>query len=103
MLALFGTDPDRRLVSDRLDTFYPGAPRRVTHQRCTDWPPPLRPWPAIEAAIMTNYSNARSAGYNRLAKQDVFAEKLDAAQAFRCFGPRSQSSSPRGSSTDTIG
>ena len=25
-------------------------------------------WPAIEAAITTNYSNARSEGYNRLAK-----------------------------------
>jgi transposase len=25
-------------------------------------------WPAIEAAITTGYSNARSEGYNRLAK-----------------------------------
>lgn len=25
-------------------------------------------WPAIEAAIITGYSNARSEGYNRLAK-----------------------------------
>ena len=25
-------------------------------------------WPAIEAAIVTDYSNARSEGYNRLAK-----------------------------------
>ena len=27
-------------------------------------------WPAIEAAIITNYSNARSEGYNRLAKHE---------------------------------
>jgi transposase len=27
-------------------------------------------WPAILAAIVTNYSNARSEGHNRLAKHD---------------------------------
>ena len=27
-------------------------------------------WPAIEAAIITDYSNARSEGYNRLAKHE---------------------------------
>ncbi len=68
LLALAGTTPDRELISHRLFTFYSRAAacdipevHRLA-ETIEDW------WPAIEAAIVTGYSNARSEGYNRLAK-----------------------------------
>ncbi|WP_034721790.1 ISL3 family transposase, partial [Intrasporangium chromatireducens] len=67
LLAL-PTSADREHVSDRLYRFYaqaaaielPEAHRLA--ETIEAW------WPAIEAAIRTGYSNARSEGYNRLAK-----------------------------------
>jgi len=68
LLALAGTNPERHLIRTRLDSFY-------RHAAATDAPEAHRLaatieawWPAIEAAITTGYSNARSEGYNRLAK-----------------------------------
>jgi len=68
LLALSGTNPERHLIRTRLDSFYQQA-------AATDAPEAHRLaatieawWPAIEAAITTGYSNARSEGYNRLAK-----------------------------------
>ncbi len=68
LLALAGTDPDRAQIRDRLWAFYAlaAASRSPEVHRLAatieDW------WPAVEAAITTGYSNARSEGYNRLAK-----------------------------------
>jgi len=68
LLNLSGTNPERHLIRTRLDNFYQQA-------AATDAPEAHRLaatieawWPAIEAAITTGYSNARSEGYNRLAK-----------------------------------
>ena len=68
LLALSGTNPEGHLIRTRLDSFYQQA-------AATDAPEAHRLaatieawWPAIEAAITTGYSNARSEGYNRLAK-----------------------------------
>jgi transposase len=68
LLALSGTNPERDLIRTRLESFYQQA-------AATDAPEAHRLaatieawWPAIEAAITTGYSNARSEGYNRLAK-----------------------------------
>ena len=60
--------PDRSVISHRLWRFYaqaaaceiPEVHRLVA--TIETW------WPAVEAAITTGYSNARSEGYNRLAK-----------------------------------
>jgi transposase len=62
------TTADRELISHRLYRFYalaaaseiPEAHRLA--ETIEAW------WPAVEAAITTGYSNARSEGYNRLAK-----------------------------------
>ncbi len=70
LLALAGTNPTRHHIRARLDTFYTraaasGSPE--VHRLAATietW------WPAIEAAITTGYSNARSQGYNRLAKHE---------------------------------
>lgn len=67
LLALPRT-ADRELISHRLWKFYaqaaasdiPEAHRLA--ETIEAW------WPAVEAAITTGYSNARSEGYNRLAK-----------------------------------
>jgi transposase len=68
LLALAGTNPERHLVGTRLGSFY-------QHAAATDAPEAHRLaatvqawWHAIEAGILTGYSNARSEGYNRLAK-----------------------------------
>jgi transposase len=68
LLALAGANPERRVIRARLDSFYQQA-------AATDAPEAQRLaatveawWPAIEAGITTGYSNARSEGYNRLAK-----------------------------------
>ena len=68
LLALAGTNPERHLIGTRLGSFY-------QHAAATDAPEAHRLaatvqawWPAIEAGILTGYSNARSEGYNRLAK-----------------------------------
>ncbi|EWT00444.1 transposase, partial [Intrasporangium chromatireducens Q5-1] len=68
--ALLALPPsaDREIISDRLYRFYvqaadselPEAHRLA--ETIEAW------WAAIEAAITTGYSNARSEGYNRLAK-----------------------------------
>ena len=67
LLAL-GPNADREAISHRLYRFYaqaaasdlPEAHRLA--ETIETW------WPAIEAAITTGYTNARSEGYNRLAK-----------------------------------
>lgn len=59
---------DREVISHRLWRFYDHAATSSSPEihrlaaTVETW------WPAIEAAITTDYSNARSAGYNRLAK-----------------------------------
>ena len=67
LLGLAGTNPERHVIRTRLDSFYQSA-------AATDAPEPHRLaatieawWPAIEAGILTGYSNSRSKGYNRLA------------------------------------
>jgi transposase len=68
LLALSGTNPQRHVIRTRLDSFYQQAAATdapEAHRLAAtieDW------WPAIEAAITTGHSNARSEGYNRLAK-----------------------------------
>src|SRR5215213_3321764 len=68
VLALAGTHPDRAQIRDRLWRFYNQAAASSSpevHRLAATieaW------WPAVEAAITTGYSNARSEGYNRLAK-----------------------------------
>jgi transposase len=68
LLALAGTHPDRDQIRDRLWRFYDRAAASSSpevHRLAATieaW------WPAVEAAITTGYSNARSEGYNRLAK-----------------------------------
>lgn len=70
LLALSGTDPDRHAIRAQLNRFYVRAAASSSpevHRLATTieaW------WPAIEAAITTGYSNARSEGYNRLAKHE---------------------------------
>ncbi len=68
LLALSGTNPERSLIRDRLWRLYEQAATSTSPEvhrfaaTVEQW------WPAIEAAIITNNSNARSEGYNRLAK-----------------------------------
>ena len=68
LLELAGTGPDRSLISHRLWRFYAQAAASDSpevHRLAATveaW------WHAVEAAITTGYSNARSEGYNRLAK-----------------------------------
>lgn len=70
LLALAGTSPDRHVIRARLEEFYTRAaasPAPEVHRLAATveaW------WPAVEAAITTGYSNARSEGYNRLAKHE---------------------------------
>jgi transposase len=68
LLGLAGTNPERHVIRARLDSFYQSA-------AATDAPEAHRLaatveawWPAIEAGLLTGYSNSRSEGYNRLAK-----------------------------------
>jgi transposase len=68
LLSLAGTNPERHIIRTRLDSFYQQA-------AATDAPEAHRLaatveawWPAIEAGLLTGYSNSRSEGYNRLAK-----------------------------------
>ena len=68
LLSLAGTNPERHVIRTRLDSFYQQA-------AATDAPEAHRLaatveawWPAIEAGLLTGYSNSRSEGYNRLAK-----------------------------------
>jgi transposase len=68
VISLAGTNPDRQLIRTRLDSFYQQA-------AATDAPEAHRLaatveawWPAIEAGLLTGYSNSRSEGCNRLAK-----------------------------------
>jgi transposase len=68
LLALAGTNPARCQIAARLERFYLRAascPAPEAHRLAETieaW------WPAIEAGLVTGYSNARSEGYNRLAK-----------------------------------
>lgn len=70
LLALAGTTPALSTIRDRLWAFYqtaaacsaPEAHRLA--ETIEAW------WPAIEAGLLTGHSNARSEGYNRLAKHE---------------------------------
>lgn len=68
LLALAGTNPLRPQIRGRLAAFYDHAADSTApevHRLAATveaW------WPAIEAGLRTGYSNARSEGYNRLAK-----------------------------------
>ncbi len=68
LLALAGTGSDRDEIRRRLWRFYTQAassPSPEVHRLAATieaW------WPAVEAAITTGYSNARSEGCNRVAK-----------------------------------
>jgi len=68
LLALSATFPERSLIRNRLWALYEQAATSTSPEvhrfaaTIEQW------WPAIEAAIVTDYSNARSEGYNRLAK-----------------------------------
>lgn len=68
LLALAGTAPDREKISRRLGVFYAHAAASTAPEvhrlaaTIETW------WPAILAGLNTGYSNARSEGYNRLAK-----------------------------------
>jgi transposase len=70
LLALAGTNPDRAEIRTRLDAFYLSAADSTApeiHRLATtveDW------WPAVLAGILTGHNNARSEGYNRLAKHE---------------------------------
>jgi len=70
LLALSGTNSERHLIRTRLNRFYVRAAASNSpevHRLAATvevW------WPTIEAAITTGYSNARSEGYNRLAKHE---------------------------------
>ena len=83
VLVLAGTHPDRSLISHRLTKFYtwcadagiPELERLAT--TISTW------WPAIEALIDTNLSNAKSEGYNRVVK-------LDARNAYGYRNPDNQ-------------
>lgn len=70
LLALAGTSPDRHVITARLEEFYTRAaasPAPEVHRLAAT----VEAWlPAVEAAITTGYSNARSEGYNRLAKHE---------------------------------
>jgi hypothetical protein len=65
---LAGTNPERHVIRTRLDSFYQSAAAAdapEAHRLAATveaW------WLAIEAGILTGYSNSRSEGYNRLAK-----------------------------------
>jgi len=73
LLALSGTHPERHVLRRALGTFYASAAASAApeiHRLATTietW------WPAIKAAILTGHSNARSEGYNRLAKHQGHA------------------------------
>lgn len=68
LLELSGTNPHRDQIRARLWVFYDQAAKSCSPEvhrfaaTIEAW------WPAVEAAITTGYSNARSEGYNRLAK-----------------------------------
>ena len=68
LLRLAGTNPERDVIRARLDSFYQSAAASdapEVHRLAATveaW------WPAIEAGLLTGYSNSRSEGYNRLAK-----------------------------------
>src|SRR5215212_319942 len=70
LLALAGTNPEKAQIRERLWAFYAQAATSDSPEvhrlaaTIETW------WPAVEAAITTGYSNARSEGYNRLAKHE---------------------------------
>ena len=83
LLALAGTGADRSMISHRLYRFYiwcadAGVPEleRLASTIQT-W------WPAIEAFLHTNITNAASEGYNRVVK-------LDARNAYGYRNPQNQ-------------
>lgn len=68
LLALSGTNPERSLIRERLWRLYEQA-ATSTSPEVHSFAATVEQWcPAIEAAIVTDYSNARSEGYNRRAK-----------------------------------
>ena len=81
------------MIRNRLFTFYNRAAASTSpevHRLASTveaW------WPAIEAAITTDYSNARSEGYNRLAKHEGrnafgFRNPIDQRRRIRWACPR---------------
>ena len=70
LLALAGTHPDRREISGRLTSFYDHAAASTAPEVHRLAATIERWWPAVLAGLQTGYSNARSEGYNRLAKHE---------------------------------
>jgi transposase len=70
LLALGGANPERQLIRATLETFYLRAAASSSPEVHTLAATVEAWWPAIEAAITTGYSNARSGGYNGLAKHE---------------------------------
>ena len=68
LLSLGGTNPERHVIRAHLDSFYQQAAASdapEVHRLAATveaW------WPAIEAGLLTGYSNSRSEGYNRMPK-----------------------------------
>lgn len=70
LLALSGTHPERHVLRRALNRFYASAAASGAQEIHRLAPTVHTWWPAIEAAILTGHSNARSEGYNRLAKHE---------------------------------
>jgi transposase len=70
LLALAGTNPTRPEIRARLETFYGHAAASTAPEAHRLAATVEAWWPAIEAGLRTGYSNARSEGYNRLAKHE---------------------------------
>jgi transposase len=60
--------PERHSIRTRLDSFYQQAAATDASEAHRLAATIEAGWPAIEAGILTGYSNSRSEGYNRLAK-----------------------------------
>ena len=66
LLALSGTHPEPHVLHHFYASAAASSAPEIHRLAATTetW------WPAIEAAILTGHSNARSEGYNRLAKHE---------------------------------
>ena len=63
-----GTNPERHIIRTRLKSFYQQAAATDASEAHRLAATVEAWWPAIEAGLLTGYSNSRSEGYNRLAK-----------------------------------
>jgi transposase len=68
LLSLAGTNPERHIIRTHLDSFYQQAAATDASEAHRLAATVEAWWPAIEAGLLTGYSNSRSEGYNRLAK-----------------------------------